>query len=88
MADLLNITAWRQQLIAERTMAKNRKRISHDYQPIDQVLVLAYKPDKLETRACGPYRILYTHVNGTVTIWCSLTVTERINIRCLWPYQQ
>ena len=88
VADLLDITAWRQQLIDERTMAENRKRISHDYQPNDQVLVLAYKPDKLEPRARGPYRILHTHVNGTVTIQCSLTVTEWINICRLRPYRQ
>ena len=88
VADLLDITARRQQLIDERTMAKNRKRISHDYQPNDQVLVLVYKPDKLEPRARGPYRILHTHVNGTVTIWRSPTVMERINIRRLRPYRQ
>ena len=83
VADLLDIMAWRQQLIDEWTMAKNRKQISHDYQPNDQVLVLAYKPDKLEPRARGPYHILHTHVNGTVTIRRSLTMTERINIRHL-----
>ena len=88
VADLLDITSRRQQLIDERTMAENQKRISHDYQPNDQVLVLAYKSDKLEPHARSPYRILHTHVNGTVTIWLSLTVTERINIRRLRPYQQ
>ena len=88
VADLLDITAWRQHLIDERTMAENRKRISHDYQPNDQVLVLVYKPDKLEPRARGPYRILHTHVNGTITIQRSLTIMKRINIRCLRPYRQ
>ena len=76
VADLLDITAWRQHLIDERTMAEYQKRISHDYQPNDQVLVLAYKPDKLEPRARGLYRILQTHVNGTIMIQRSLTVTE------------
>ena len=42
VADLLDITAWRQQIIDERTMAKNWKQ----NQPDDQVLVLVYKPDK------------------------------------------
>ena len=88
VADLLDITAQRQQLIDEQTMAKNRKQISHDYQPNNQVLVLAYKPDKLEPRARGPYHILHTHVNGTVMIRRSPTVTERINIRRLQPYRQ
>ena len=76
VADLLDIMAWRQHLIDERTMAENQKQISHDYQPNDQVFVLAYKPDKLEPRAHGLYCILQTHVNGTVTIRCSPTVTE------------
>ena len=88
VADLLDITARRQQLIDERTTAENQNQISHDYQPNDQVLVLAYKPDKLEPRTCGPYCILHTHVSGTVTIQCSQTVTERINIHCLWPYRK
>ena len=60
----------------------------YDYQPNDQVLVLVYKPDKLEPCARGPYRILHTHVNGTVMIRRSPTVTERINIRRLRPYRQ
>ena len=88
VADLLDITARRQQIIDERTMAENRERISHNYQPNDQVLVLAYKLDKLEPRARRLYRILHTHVNGTVTIRRSPTVTERINIRRLRPYRQ
>ena len=69
-------------------MAEYWKQISHDYQPNDQVLVLAYKPDKLEPRARGLYCILHTHVNGTVTIRRSPTIMERINIRRLRPYQQ
>ena len=83
VADLLDVTARRQQLIDERRMAENRKQISHDYQPNDQVLVLVYKPDKLEPRARGPHRIFHTHVNGTVTIRRRPTVMERINIRRL-----
>ena len=56
--------------------------------PKDQVLVLVYKPNKLEPRARGPYRILHTHVNGTVMIRRSPTITEQINIRRLRPYRQ
>ena len=85
VADLLDITARRQHLIDEQTMAENRKQISHDYQPNDQVLVLVYKSDKLEPRACSPYSILHTHMNGTVTIRRSPTVMEQINICRLRP---
>ena len=85
VADLLDLTARRQQLIDERTMAENRKRIPHDYQPNNQVLVLAYKPDKLEPRARGPYCILHTHVNGTIMIQRSPTVMERITFAICSP---
>ena len=88
VVDLLDITAQRQQLTDERTMAKTRKRLSHDYQPNDQVLVLSYKPDKLEPCARGPYCILHTHVNGTVMIRRSPTIMEQINICHLHPYRQ
>ncbi|KAL7568790.1 hypothetical protein ACA910_007210 [Epithemia clementina (nom. ined.)] len=46
VADLIDITSRRQQLIDQQTIEENCKRIMHDYQPNDGVLVLAYKPDK------------------------------------------
>ena len=48
-------------------------------------MVLAYKPDKLDPRATGPYRIEQEHVNGTVTIRRSAHITERINISRVRP---
>ncbi len=36
---------------------------------------------KLDERASGPYEIVQTHVNGTVTIQLRPGLTERINIR-------
>ena len=87
IADLHQIYQRRQQLIDERTIAANRRRISHDYQPGDRVLELAYKPNKFDPRATGPYEVIATHVNGTVTIRRSAHVTERINIRRLRPFR-
>ena len=55
-------------LIDEKLMQANRSRISYDYRPGDEVLVLAYKPDKLDPCATGPYCIEQVHVNGTITI--------------------
>ena len=66
----------------------NRKRIFVDYQPNDEVMVLTYKPTKLEPRAHGPFRVIQTHVNGTVTIRRNNAVTERINIRRIKPYRR
>ena len=68
LADLQLLRDKRQMLIDEKLMQANRSRISYDYQPGDEVLVLVYKPDKLDLRATGPYRIEQVHVNGTVTI--------------------
>ena len=58
-----------------------------DYQPNDQVLMLTYKPDKLEPCAHGPYTINRVHANGTVTLQTKPNVTERINIRRIKPYR-
>ena len=88
IADLELIRQQRQALIDEQLIRANRRRISHDYQPNDEVLILSYKPDKLEPRAIGPFRIVTVHTNGTVTIQRNQAVTERINIRRIRPYRR
>jgi hypothetical protein len=88
VADIQAITEQRQHLIDKQTTVANRKRISHDYQPNEQVLVCTYNPDKLQPRAAGPYKVLQTHVNGTLTIERGPTVSERINIRRICPFIQ
>jgi hypothetical protein len=54
----------------------------------DEVLRLVYRPDKMEPRAVGPYRITRVHSNGTITIELSPGVVERINIRRVKPYHR
>ena len=88
VADLELIRQNRQALIDEQLIRANRRRISHDYQPNDEVLILAYKPDKLAPHAIGPFRITAVHTNGTVTIQRNAAVTERINIRRIRPYRR
>jgi transposase InsO family protein len=89
IADWLTIQQHRQQLIDQRLVTANRKRISYDYQVGDEVLKLAYKPDKLSARADdGPYTIETIHTNGTVTIRLDENTLERINIRRLRPYRR
>jgi hypothetical protein len=46
------------------------------------------KPRKLAERTSGPYRVLQTHVNGTVTIELRPGVSERLNIRRIIPYKE
>ena len=88
VADLQLLREKRELLVNKQLLQANRSRISHDYQIGDEVLVLTYKPDKLDARAVGPFRIERVHVNGTVTIRRSAHITERINIRRVKPYRR
>ena len=65
---------------------ENRKRIDYDYKVSDFVYVLTNDINrKLAQTKQGPFRILTIHTNATVTIRRSARVTERINIRRLFP---
>jgi len=65
---------------------ENRKRIDYDYKVGDFVYVLTKEINrKLAQTKQGPFRILTIHTNATVTIRRSARVTERINIRRLFP---
>ena len=87
-ADLQLIQDRRQQLIDQELIRSNRRRFAYDYQPNDEVLKLRYKPNKLEARADGPYRVIRVHTNGTLTIRLSPHVTERISLRRVKPYRR
>ncbi len=69
-------------------MRENQKRRGFDYAPQQRVLKKKWKPRKLDERTCGLYKIVQTHVNGTVTIQLRPGLTERINIRRIIPYRQ
>jgi hypothetical protein len=80
-------------IIADLELLRQRRQaliddISHDYQPNDEIQILAYKPGKLDPRANAPFRIVRIHTNGTVTIQRTPLVTERSNIRRLRPYKR
>jgi len=88
VADLALLQQKRQLLIDRRLVAANRRRISHDYQPGEEVLKLTYKSDKLQPRAEGPYTIEAVHTNGTITIRLNATTLERLSIRRVKPYRR
>lgn len=88
VADWHTIQQHRQQLVDQRLIVANRKRYSYDYQVDDEVLKLVYKPDKLDPRAEGPYRVVQVHTNGTLTIQLDHHTRERISIRRLKPYHR
>ena len=84
-ADLLALQQNRQ-ILVDRNLAKaNNKRRSYDYRQGQMVYVKAVSPTKLGERSEGPYRIEQVHTNGTVTIRRNNHVTERINIRRVFP---
>ena len=88
IADLQLLRDKRQILIDEVLMRANRSCFFYDYRPGDEVLILAYKPDKLDPHATIPYLIEQVHINGTITIRRNAHVTERINIRRVRPYRR
>ena len=86
-ADLIALQERRQVVIDKNLHRMNSKRISFDYQPNQQVLIREDKPDKLDARFTGPYRIDRVHTNGSVTIEVRLHVFKRMNIRRIKPYR-
>ena len=88
ITNIAELSLRRQQVIDQKAIAENAKRIGFDYQPDQEVLMKVHKPDKLEPRWIGPYRIVRVHTNGTVTIRRAEHVLERVNIRQIRPYRR
>ena len=81
-----HITARRQRNILYNNARENKSRIEHDYNVGDFVFILTKDIQrKLASVKQGPFRIVRIHTNATVTIQRSENVTERINIRRLFP---
>jgi len=88
IADWHAISLKREHLIHENLLRENQKRRRYDYVPQQRVLKKRWKPHKLDERSSGPYRVLQTHVNGTVTIELRPGVSERLNIRRVISYKE
>ena len=88
IADWHAITLRREHLINENLIRENQKRRRYDYLPQQRILKKRWKPRKLDERTSGPYRVLQTHLNGTVTIELRPGVSERLNIRRIIPYKE
>jgi len=87
IADLHAIRERRQLIIDENLRKANAKRISHDYNVNELVLLIPQGTDKLDEKALGPFQIRRVHANGTVTLQIKPTVNKRVNIRRLKPYR-
>ena len=88
IADWHAITLRREHLINENLIRENQKRRRYDYLPQQRILKKRWKPRKLDERTSGPYRVLQTQLNGTVTIELRPGVSERLNIRRIIPYKE
>ena len=88
IADWQSIAQRREHFINENLRRENARRRQYDYVPGQKILKKVHDPTKLGVRTSGPYTVLRTHVNGTVTINLRPGVSERINIRRVIPYRE
>ena len=84
-ADLQALQQNRQLLVDKNLMSANNRRLNYDYQPGQMVYMKTVSPTKLGERSEGPFQIVHVHTNGTVTIRRNEYVTERVNIRRVFP---
>ena len=85
-ADWARIKLRKQETIDKSNAQENSKRIEHDYQVGDKILL--ERPGiirKMSQPRNGPYKIIKVHTNGTVRIRRG-HITERVNIRRVTPY--
>jgi hypothetical protein len=85
-ADWALITQRKQETINKSNKAENKKRIQHEYNVGDKVLL--EKPGKLRKMATprkGPYKILKVCSNGTVILDRG-SFQHKVNIRRISPY--
>ena len=85
-ADLERIRERRQQIVDYNAARANMKRVTHDYQPTQKVLLIHRDADKLAESTSGPFEIERVHVNGTLTLRVAPGITDKFNIRRVRPY--
>ncbi len=88
IADWHTITQRREHLIDKNLIRENQKHPRYNYVPQQRVPKKKWKPCKLGERTSGLYRVLQTHVDGTLTIELRPGISERLNIRRVIPYKE
>jgi hypothetical protein len=88
IADWRAVTQRREYLTNENLIQENQKQCCCNYVSQQQILKKKWDPCKLGKQTIGPYQILQTHVNGTLTVELRPGVSERINIRRFIPYRE
>ena len=87
IANLTAIRDGRQQMIDENLIRQNKKRIEHHFRVGDRVQQIVWNTTKLSARSDGPFIVLATHCNGTLTIQRTPTVTDTQSTRWFAPYK-
>ena len=78
----------KEKLIKYNNECENAKRVKHNYQVGDKVLMQRTDSTrKLERPYDGPYEVTEVFTNGTVALQKGI-VNERVNIRRIFPYRQ
>ena len=77
----------RQQMIDKNLIKQNKKRIEHQYRVGDRVKQIVWNKTKLSKQSDGPFWVLATHCNGTLTIQRTPTVTDTQSTRWFRPYK-
>ena len=85
LANWHHIRERRRKQVLYNNARENCSRIKYDYAPGQQVYVTDTNVKRKLTSKHGPFRIIATHCNGTVTIQRTPNHTERINVRRLTP---
>ncbi len=77
-----------QVVIDDNNRRANLRKRFQDYQLGQEILVLTYRTDKVQSCTVGPFTIERVHVNGATTIRRNANVMERVNIRRVRPYHR
>jgi hypothetical protein len=88
IVDWHTITQKHEHLVNKNLMHENCKQKCYNYVPNQQVLKKRHKTCKLDQKTSGPYKIMQTHVDGTVTIELKPGISERVNIRKVILYKE
>jgi hypothetical protein len=86
VADWEAIKQRKQKIINQNNARENKKRLKHNYNVNDMVLLERHDARKYESPYLGPFKITEVYTNGTVTIKKG-AVYERVNIRRLVPFR-
>ncbi len=78
IADWHAITQKHEHLINENLMHENHKQKFYDYVPNQKVLKKRHRTCKLGQKTSGPYKIVQTHVNGTLTVELKPGISESL----------